>query len=638
MAVEEPATADDLAKFFLENWANKLNITMSEASGLTGTFIPGFALKSNRFEVCKAFSELVISEEDTYGHLPEYWELRSMLDRKTGNDLFADPENAKLDWLFAAELLEPRINPDVLQKALDIDPDRGSLHYFIGRLELNEKYDEPYGPRKDESGDYEEFCNELAGVYSKASKAEPGNAFYPTYEAVYLFHGGDSAGALYALERAALCEYWSHPRIFPSTFVIDHVMDYEKRSGLFSDISPGARFNLYIDFYTGMDELPNYIQLRDMYKGLTAECGSEDNWRETFTILHRVACIMATGEGNETIHCIFGGTHARIVAKEALNLASEEGDAGLGMALHAAIGLMDQPKWLHKAGMVCDGSSELTYTLLFTFLLEYFQEELEDVTEPSLDIAISDFIPPVMHYRISWQIHDELIKPIFEDLLKFDYENPGEWYGTWYENLCICSIMHWAIRQKGSFMTLVKDIQEGKDRPEIKEIVEREGCCEKCLVQGIRDGRVVIPKNAKRSFPACGIGWKLHTKVNSNIGTSPDWSNIDVEIEKLNVTLDAKADTVMDLSTGGDLKAIRQELLDRSPIPFGTVPIYEMAKRALDAGREFNDLDTDTLFEVIESISSRCIRALRWKASRSSDATRACLASYRVGEVSSRRG
>ncbi len=48
-------------------------------------------------------------------------------------------------------------------------------------------------------------------------------------------------------------------------------------------------------------------------------------------------------------------------------------------------------------------------------------------------IAISDFIPPVLYYRISWQIHDELIKPIFEDLLDFDYENPGEWYGTWYE-------------------------------------------------------------------------------------------------------------------------------------------------------------------------------------------------------------
>ncbi len=120
-------------------------------------------------------------------------------------------------------------------------------------------------------------------------------------------------------------------------------------------------------------------------------------------------------------------------------------------------------------------------------------------------------------------------------------------------------------------------------------------------MQGIRDGWVVIPKNAKRSFPACGVGWKLHTKVNANIGTSPDCSNIDIEIEKLNVTLDAKADTVMDLSTGGDLRAIRQELLDRSPIPFGTVPIYEMAKRAFDAGREFNDLDTDTLFEVIEA-------------------------------------
>ena len=150
-------------------------------------------------------------------------------------------------------------------------------------------------------------------------------------------------------------------------------------------------------------------------------------------------------------------------------------------------------------------------------------------------------------------------------------------------------------------MTIVQDIKAGKERPEVKEIVEREGCSEEYLKQGIREGWVVVPKNIKRSFPACGIGWKLHTKVNANIGTSPDCFDLDNEIAKLDAVLEAKGDTVMDLSTGGDLKAIRQELLDRSPIPFGTVPIYEMAKEAFDAGKEFNDLDTDALFEVIEA-------------------------------------
>ena len=149
-------------------------------------------------------------------------------------------------------------------------------------------------------------------------------------------------------------------------------------------------------------------------------------------------------------------------------------------------------------------------------------------------------------------------------------------------------------------MTLVQDIQAGKDRPEIREIVEREGACEKCLRKGIINGWVVVPKNIKRSFPACGIGWKLHTKVNANIGTSPDCCNLHIEHAKLDAVLEAKGDTVMDLSTGGDLRAIRRELLDRSPIPFGTVPIYEMAKMAFDKGREFNDLDTNILFEVIE--------------------------------------
>jgi phosphomethylpyrimidine synthase len=149
-------------------------------------------------------------------------------------------------------------------------------------------------------------------------------------------------------------------------------------------------------------------------------------------------------------------------------------------------------------------------------------------------------------------------------------------------------------------MTFLQDIRAGKERPEVKEIVEREGASEESLIQGISEGWVVVPRNVKRSFPACGIGWKLHTKVNANIGTSPDCCDIEREHAKLDAVLEAKGDTVMDLSTGGDLRAIRQELIDRSPIPFGTVQIYEMAKVAFDAGREFDDLDTDTLFEVIE--------------------------------------
>jgi phosphomethylpyrimidine synthase len=92
-------------------------------------------------------------------------------------------------------------------------------------------------------------------------------------------------------------------------------------------------------------------------------------------------------------------------------------------------------------------------------------------------------------------------------------------------------------------------------------------------------GRLVIPAN-RLHLATClkprGIGRMLSTKVNANIGLSSLRSDIDREIEKMHIALEAGADAIMDLSTGGNLDAIRQRLLSECPVPFGTVPIYEV--------------------------------------------------------------
>ena len=115
-------------------------------------------------------------------------------------------------------------------------------------------------------------------------------------------------------------------------------------------------------------------------------------------------------------------------------------------------------------------------------------------------------------------------------------------------------------------------------------------------------GRVVIlrNRNRKKKIEPLAIGEGLRTKVNANIGTSGDVTNIDAEIAKLHAAIEAKADTVMDLSTGGDLATIRKAILAESTIPVGTVPIYEAAVRLRKAGKAVVDMDPDELFEVIE--------------------------------------
>ena len=126
--------------------------------------------------------------------------------------------------------------------------------------------------------------------------------------------------------------------------------------------------------------------------------------------------------------------------------------------------------------------------------------------------------------------------------------------------------------------------------------------CEGLDVHLIRDelaaGRLVIPANtihlAGNLVPAA-VGRAVSVKINANIGCSSVRSSLDVEVEKMQVALDAGADAMMDLSTGGDLDAIREKLLDLCPVMFGTVPVYEVI-----VDRGVDEIDHDTILKVVE--------------------------------------
>ncbi|MCS7112151.1 MAG: phosphomethylpyrimidine synthase ThiC [Ignisphaera sp.] len=111
----------------------------------------------------------------------------------------------------------------------------------------------------------------------------------------------------------------------------------------------------------------------------------------------------------------------------------------------------------------------------------------------------------------------------------------------------------------------------------LKDISVEEGVEVEFLKRGIMHGRIILPMNVKRNrVKPIAIGEGLRTKVNVNIGTSGSVSDIDMEVEKARVAAIYGADTVMDLSTGGNIDEIRRSLIEASrPLPFGTVPVYQ---------------------------------------------------------------
>ncbi len=150
-------------------------------------------------------------------------------------------------------------------------------------------------------------------------------------------------------------------------------------------------------------------------------------------------------------------------------------------------------------------------------------------------------------------------------------------------------------------MTQKIKAQDGVLTPQMSKILQEEEVTEEALLERVAAGRIVIPCNVNHQ-PAQpkGIGEGLTVKINCNLGASEDRCDIDLELSKLDIALQAGTDTVMDLSTGGDIDLMRREILARCPVPLGTVPIYQACVGLLRSGKTIADMSVDHLFEVIE--------------------------------------
>ena len=150
-------------------------------------------------------------------------------------------------------------------------------------------------------------------------------------------------------------------------------------------------------------------------------------------------------------------------------------------------------------------------------------------------------------------------------------------------------------------MTQLEYAKRGSLTPQMRAVAGSEGIDPKRLLKEVAAGRIVIPSNRlRKKSKLCGIGQGLRTKVNANIGTSADLSNLNTELKKLKAAVECGADTIMDLSTGGDLKKIRRAMLKASPVPLGTVPIYEVAVTAEREKRQIPSIGADEMLAVLE--------------------------------------
>jgi phosphomethylpyrimidine synthase len=151
----------------------------------------------------------------------------------------------------------------------------------------------------------------------------------------------------------------------------------------------------------------------------------------------------------------------------------------------------------------------------------------------------------------------------------------------------------------GTNVTQMHRAREGEVTPEMKRVAEREGLEPDFIRREVAEGRAIIPANVshlKQKLDPMGIGIGLTCKINANIGNSAVTSDTETELKKLHTAVHYGSDTVMDLSTGGNIDEIRQAIIAASTVPIGTVPIYQMVQHV----KEVADLSPKDMLDMIE--------------------------------------
>ncbi|MDU9376702.1 5-hydroxybenzimidazole synthase [Methanocorpusculaceae archaeon Sp1] len=149
-------------------------------------------------------------------------------------------------------------------------------------------------------------------------------------------------------------------------------------------------------------------------------------------------------------------------------------------------------------------------------------------------------------------------------------------------------------------MTIVEDAKRGLITEEMKVVAAAEGVTEDFIRRSIAGGHIVIPMSPYRNVKLCGIGSGLRTKVNASLGTSSDIVDVEAEIEKARQAELAGADSLMELSTGGDFLDIRRRVIAATTLSVGSVPLYQAFIEAARKKGGVVFMDEDDLFKITE--------------------------------------
>lgn len=150
-------------------------------------------------------------------------------------------------------------------------------------------------------------------------------------------------------------------------------------------------------------------------------------------------------------------------------------------------------------------------------------------------------------------------------------------------------------------MTQLIKARQGIITPEVERLAKVEGLKAEELAEKVAQGRVVILKNKQRKNSiAIAVGEGLRTKVNANVGTSPDCVDFTDELHKIDVAVAAGADAIMELSIGGDVDAFHRKVLDTYTLPIGSVPTYQAGMESIAKYGSVVDMKVEDMFEMIE--------------------------------------
>ena len=150
-------------------------------------------------------------------------------------------------------------------------------------------------------------------------------------------------------------------------------------------------------------------------------------------------------------------------------------------------------------------------------------------------------------------------------------------------------------------MTQLEMARKGEISEEMEICARQEGVPPEFIRKGVEEGTIVVVRNNRHdAILPVAIGTGLKTKINVNIGTSGDHVDLELELEKVKVAEAAGSDAIMDLSTGGDVGMIRREIIKKTSLIVGTVPIYQVATKMLGSRKAIVEMTEDDLFDAIE--------------------------------------